>query len=73
MKNKSLALIAATVLATISSASAQVLVDYNFNSLTVNSTLAGQDGWVNLSSANNNGPVVRSVTPTSLSAQQSSG
>ena len=50
-----------------------VLIDYNFNSLTNSTALAGQDDWINFSSAGNAGPVVRSFTPTGLSAQQGAG
>lgn len=70
----SLSLLAAAAFFTANFASAQVvLVDYNFNSLTTNNALAGQDGWINFSSDGNGGPVVRSFTPTGLSAQQGAG
>jgi hypothetical protein len=70
----SLSLLAAVAFFTANFASAQViLVDYNFNGLTTNSALGGQDGWINFSSAGNAGPTVQTFTPTNLSAQQGAG
>jgi len=72
--NPTLSVLAAVALLTANFASAQVvLIDYNFNGLTTNSALAGQDGWINFSSSGNAGPTVRSFTPTGLSAQVGAG
>lgn len=70
MKNRLFVYIAAVSLAIATSASAQtVLVDYDFNGLTVNTALAGQDGWTNFVTNGSTGPFVRSVTPTNLTSQ----
>lgn len=43
-------------------AQATLLIDYNVDSLTVNTALVGQDGWLNYSSTGGDGPYIRETT-----------